>query len=185
MKYFILSLLFICTANANYIKKSKVGSCGPTKIYSRKAFCGDNCVRITKDYNCNYSKLETVMVEDLEKPTHSKTEVEACVDQVECEAKNAVKTCAEEGAEVLMSEAYDEIYCYKLSYEQKDSGKKKIVDDATKKADYMAQVQADEDAKKSEMDKIKSIKSKLGKDDPALTDEQIKKIFKFLLKAVK
>lgn len=99
--------------------------------------CEGYCAEITKDFNCNYSEIYEELVDDKSKPVYSKSEIEACEDQSDCESKNLTKSCLDVEEYVLMSDGYSEIYCSKLlRYEQKKSGIKTIVVNEIKRDAY-------------------------------------------------
>lgn len=119
MKVFILSLfLFSFFASANsFIKKVDHSSCDKT-VYTSLSYCGQDCVELPVSYNCKYSKLESEMIDDLEKP---------------------IKEC--EGVDTILDFiGFDENGCKITGYEQKESGRKIIVEDSEKKALYDAKV---------------------------------------------
>ena len=89
MKYLLL-LLISFSANANWMAESKIGDCsGSQRVFGNRLRCasvmGENCVSLSSDYNCNYKRYGSHDVTDYSNPlTHSKSEVESCVDDPDC-----------------------------------------------------------------------------------------------------
>lgn len=120
----------------------------PLKMFI-KANCEGQCLKIPENFNesCHYSEIIDEEIDDPTKPVYSKNEVEACLDQADCEAKNATKTCIDSEESALMAQDYSEIYCSKLlRFEKKLSGAKVLVENASMKATYEA-AKAAKDAK--------------------------------------
>lgn len=121
MKFLIF---FIITFNvfANYIDKSKVGSCenGLTVYLTQK----ENTIKIPSDYNCNYYEIvaETQMKED----------VESCIDEADCQAKVASKICSSSQGEAVYTLDPLEVYCTWIRPEQ-------VMENASLKAAHEAQ----------------------------------------------
>jgi hypothetical protein len=137
MKYLILFLISL-NCFANYAPLSEVQSKNITKVYLKRP--AGNFIKLPIGYNPAYYDVVDEMIDDIEKPIYSKSEAEACADQADCEAKNAIKVCADNEETVLMSEDFSEIYCSKLTgYEQKSTGNKIVVENASLKATYEAQ----------------------------------------------
>lgn len=136
MKFLIL-LLISFNLYANYIPESQVESCGPKTVWLKPGKCGENCIKIDKDYNCNYSELADEMINDQEKPIWAtRSMVESCSGQADCEQKVSDKECVDERWALTNAE-FTETWCNKITgYEQKLSGRKIIVENATKKAAY-------------------------------------------------
>lgn len=136
MKFLILFLISF-NLYANYIPESQVESCGPKTVWLKSKKCGDNCIKINKNYNCNYSELADEMINDIEKPIWAiRSMVEVCSGQLDCEQKVSDKACID-GRHALTNAEFTETWCNKITgYQQKLSGRKIIVENATKKAAY-------------------------------------------------
>lgn len=153
MKLIILFLISY-SAMANFVSQSEIESKKVTEAFVSAEECfkvsGGLCYNITHCSNMEYCKLSPLMIPDKTKPIHSKTEIEACLDQTDCESKNGIKTCSEIGDQVLMAADYSEIYCSRIiRYELKDSGDKHVVIDEDLKAAFdlkVAQEKALEEA---------------------------------------
>lgn len=95
---------------------------------SEQCMCFDNV-------NLRHVDIVDEMIPDESKPTYSKNDIEVCVDQSDCESKNASKTCTDSQETVYMAQDFSEIYCSKLTgYEQKVSGRKVFLINLAKKA---------------------------------------------------
>ena len=90
---------------ANYVPTSKVGTENLT-VYLQKSKCEkvslETCLKIDENYSSYYSVIAPKMIDDLEQPVHSKSEVEVCSDEETCQAINAGKTCADIEETVLI-----------------------------------------------------------------------------------
>ena len=154
MKTIVLFILSF-SAMANYVPTSKVGTENLT-VYLQKSKCEkvslETCLKIDENYSSYYSVIAPKMVDDLEQPVHSKSEIEACLDESDCNDKLALKVCTDVDEQKLISADFTEMYCSKfLRYKLKDSGEKIVVIDEAKKATYEAQqavVKAQADALK-------------------------------------
>ena len=144
MKYLVLLFLFLSTpVLANYIKQSDVGVCGPVKVFLTARDCGSNCIKINRDYHCKYSTMADHMVNDEARPNWAtRSMVETCADEDDCKLKAKKKECLD-GRWPIYNAEFTEVWCNKiLSYEQKPSGSKIIVNDEAKKATHKAEVAA-------------------------------------------
>jgi len=134
MKILIL-FLFCASAFANFVKKSEFESGDIKRIFTKKLKCGNDCLRIPKGYNKEFHILVDEMVDDLDKKIYSKTEIETCLNQEDCEQKNLEKACLNENDKILMAEDFSEIYCSRfLRFEKKPTGFKKVIEDPALKA---------------------------------------------------
>lgn len=137
MKLLILILLSSSTFAGNYIPKSKVGDCTQKTVYTAPQGADDILVPV--GYNCNTHIIVDEMIDDITKPVNSKSETQVCADQASCEALNSTKTCIDPLEKVIMAADFSEIYCSKfLHFAKKLSGRKIVVEDATKKAAFDA-----------------------------------------------
>lgn len=182
MKLIILFLLFSFSAFGNYAKISEVESKSISTVWVKKSKCGSDCIKIPFGYNKNFHKVENEMVNNHDSPIQSKSEIESCVDQDDCESKNAIKVCADELETVYMDEFYSEIYCSKITgYDQKLSGRKIVVEDSGLKSAHIAAKQAERDAKAAKKAAIMLLKDKVNADQDLTPSEQ-RQVFKYLLK---
>lgn len=182
MKYLILFLLVCFSANANYVKKAKVQSKNITKVFVKNNKCGADCIKLPKNFNLAFYVMVDVMIDDITKPVNSKSEIESCSDQTDCESKNEVKNCDDQDEIVIMAEDFAEIYCSKhLRYEQMASGEKEIVIDEDLKAAFLADKQSKATIAKNKRDEINGDILIRLKGNSVLTQVQIKKLFLHLL----
>lgn len=142
MKYLILFLITF-SAHANYIKKSKVGLCEQVTVHMKKSRCGKNCIKITKNYNCNYSEIKALSIE--------KYQIQSCLDEADCQAKHELNVC-EDGNYSIKNIDLLEVYCTRTIPEH--IGKNKDLKDA-----YDLAKQTLKDEKKAIKDKAKAVKS--------------------------
>lgn len=136
--FIVFFMIFSLSVSASYIKESKVGSCEyPITYYSNPAKCGANCIKLKMDYNCEYHEISDEMVSDYEKPIWAtRSMVEVCSGQADCEQKVSEKVCVDE-RHALTNAEFTETWCNKITgYEQKLSGRKIVVENATRKAAY-------------------------------------------------
>ena len=97
---------------------------------------------------CETTSRQDTQVNDITKPKFTKSEIEVCSNQADCETKNGIKTCIDIDEQVLMAQDYSDIYCSKPNgFEQMTVSM--IREDAVKKAAYDA-------LKASELVKINS-----------------------------
>lgn len=77
MKY-VLAFFCVVSLNAyskNWIKKEDVTKCDNVTVYLNQKLCGDECISITSDYNCNYYVLvNDNLVQDQVKKTQYELE---------------------------------------------------------------------------------------------------------------
>jgi len=165
MKYLIL---FLISFNlwANYIPESKVGQdTTGISIYLKKQKCeaqyGEPCIKFSS--NTSYKKIDPAKF--------LKEQVEVCLDADDCQAKHAAKVCLSEGFYPIKNLDLMESYCTK--YEPK-----KIIDDATLKAQYESNMETAATQKKNERDAMILIRDKAGD----LTSAEIKSALQFILK---
>ena len=125
MKILILCfLIFSLNSFAGYMSKADMLDCEKSgrTFYLKQKLCKKShadCVEVPKSFHCKtYSELDT-SVEDLDSPKFSKNEIETCIDQADCETKNAIKSCIDVEENVLMAQNYSDIYCSKqIGYNQ-------------------------------------------------------------------
>lgn len=136
MKFLILFLISF-NLYANYIPESQVENCDSKTVWMKRSKCGANCIKLDKSYNCNYSELEDEMIDDAENPIWAtRSMVEACSGQSDCEQKLADKVCVDERRAFTNAE-FTETWCNKITgFAQKLSGRKIIVENSTKKSSY-------------------------------------------------
>lgn len=152
-----LTLLFLITfsitTSANYLPESKINGQAieaGVAVYQKKAKCeavySETCHHVPFQYNPEYHELVDEMVGDPASAVYSKNDIEACADQTDCETKNSSKVCTDLMENVYMAQDFSEIYCSKfLRFDaQIPSGKKIIVENATKKAAYDSALAASE-----------------------------------------
>ncbi len=184
MKCLILFLISF-SVFANYIPKEFVGIEMNLTVFSNSNKCeqhySSECVKIPSGYNAKVHTLQDEL--DITKPIYSKSEIETCADQAECEAKNAVKTCIDEDETVYMAEDFSEIYCSKQTGFEK-TGKEIIAEDGSKKASYNAEKKAEKDAEKAKKGIAKDINTKL-KNGDALTGAERDEALKFIFRNLK
>lgn len=110
MKFIIMFLFLSFAAFANYIPKNMVGDCSQKTVYVKASKCPGECIRIPSPYFCQYHEIvaETVMKED----------VEACVDEAECQSILASKICSTPQARTIYTLEPNEVYCTWVRPEQ-------------------------------------------------------------------
>ena len=181
-------ILFLISLNCfgSYALKSEIESGSILKTYTKK-LGGDYLKLPKKGFNSNYHVVVDEMVNDYDSPINSKSETETCTDQADCESKNLVKTCLDQNERVLMAQDFSDIYCSKFTgYNQKLSGNKIVVEDATLKASYLSQKQEDENTENTKHGQRMTIKTKLNDDGwGSLTDTQKGRLIKYLLRNLK
>lgn len=150
MRY-LLILLVSFNASANFIKKSDVGSCEATTIYVKESICGDECIKINKNYNCRYSEV---------KPSrNNKTQVQSCLSSEDCQSRFDSLICIE--GSPLMNLDSLEVYCNEFIQER--IGNNQNLKDA-----YEAEIAAIEQEKsdrKAEIALIKATKDDINNSD--------------------
>lgn len=133
--FLMIFILNFNIANGGFIKKSEFDKCQGFTVYTKKSFCGNDCVEMPRKYNCNFVKLAPKMVDDEEKP---------------------IKVC--EGLDAVLDfVGFDKNGCKITGYEQKDSGEQIIAIDETKKTAFessKAASEADEKALKEALKRI-------------------------------
>lgn len=155
MKRIILFLLFSFSAFGNYAKLSEVESSSISKVFTRMKSCGNDCIKIPFGYDSNYHRAIDEMINDYNAPIQSKSEIEICADEVDCNAKNDVKVCLDNDERVIVALDYSEIYCSKITgYEQVLSGRKIVAEDVGLKTAYLAAEQSKKDLIKSKKDNV-------------------------------
>lgn len=155
MRLLILFIFIPLMANANFIKKSKLGDCSPgLTVYTSAKSCGVDCTVIPKGYNCEYYREKIILEMDHENGSFTKSEREDCLpvaddpltvnidesktDVEVCEDKNAAKVCTDTEEKVYIRTDTNpmEIYCSKFTAPMIDKGLREIVEDTDLKAAY-------------------------------------------------
>jgi len=112
------------------------------KWYSKMSECiseNENCIEVGTDINMEICKVEDELIDNYEKPIHSKTQVDLCSGEDDCKSKLSEKYCLE--GQALIDESYTETYCSKIKgYEKVKSGIKIVVEDADMKTEYDAKM---------------------------------------------
>jgi len=144
MKY-ILTFLFLINANAaNFRLLGDIGIGKETKAFSTARGCvkfySKPCIDTGINYNPNTHKIADEMVEDFKSPIWAtRSLVMTCAGKADCQAKALAKKCVN-GRKPYYDKAFTEVWCNKITgYNKKPSGRKIVVEDAAKKAAYMAQ----------------------------------------------
>lgn len=103
MNYLILIFLSFNVYASSFIKKNNINKCYDVNVFTKQKYCGENCIKIDKNYNCNYSILipETQIKED----------VEICSDQENCELILSEKECTSPQAKPIYTLDPNEVYC--------------------------------------------------------------------------
>lgn len=177
-------ILFYCLIVATssfsmFMKIDDIGVCGKVK-YAKN--CGNNCIEISKRYNCKYSKKADEMKDDVSAPIWaSRSMIDSCLGIMDCKEQALVKECIN-GRSPYYNAEYSEIWCGKITgYNQIPSGKKIVIEDQPLKAAYIAQVQAEKDLKQSKKDAVKALKAKVELDQD-LTPAELRVVLKYLIK---
>jgi hypothetical protein len=137
MKYLIL-LLISFSVSASFMSKDKMLGCNKSNrtVFVTKKKCknfNNDCKKVPDNYNCKTFSEMYIEVDDITKPNYSKSETEVCLGKEDCQTKIVDKSCLDNDERVIISEAYDEIYCSKLTgYDQKKV--KRVSEDPVKKA---------------------------------------------------
>lgn len=134
MKTFLIIFIFSLNAySSGYKKESDIGVCN-TPVRTSKC---KNCYIVKDGYDCNYSVLIDELVDDLDSPVNSKTQIESCANKEDCESKNLTKVCTDQLENSVIAEDFSEIYCTKvLRYNKKQTGRKVVSIDQVKKSQY-------------------------------------------------
>ncbi len=151
MRYLLLFFLSF-SALAQWVPEAEILSKSWTKVYSRKS-CPGTCHKIPKgEIDPSFVELEEVMVNDLDKPVMSKTDIVECtavaddpatteIDETQslennCVAKLAALDCTGKGKAIRALDN-SEVYCsVLLRYEQKLAGYKKAAVNQTLKSQW-------------------------------------------------
>ena len=116
MKILILFFLFFSlNVFANYMSEVDMFDCNKIgrKIYGKLKTCQKEHVDCVAFSPCETTSRQDTQVDDITKPKFTKSEIEVCSDQADCETKNGIKTCIDIDEQVLMAQDFSEIYCSK------------------------------------------------------------------------
>lgn len=124
MKYLILTILFFSvTVHAeNWLNHTKILNASK-EAFSLKSDCerisGERCFDIADLPSSVYSEVDE-SVNDYTKPNYSKSEVETCTTNANCDTKFLEKVCTDLTESKIKNYDIREVYCSKfLSYDQK------------------------------------------------------------------
>jgi hypothetical protein len=178
MKYLILLITAIQVCSAGYRPLSTFKQ-GPDYFNKKK------CESISKQGCLRWSGVihhhEYAILKPIYKNGDPITQVVDCPEVVPVELSGTAPVDLTDT--VLTSEP--EVCIEHLGYEQIDTGRKRVGIDKVKKAEYLAAKQADKDAIQAVKDATMALKQKLKFTEPDLTPDQIKKIFRYLLRNLK
>jgi hypothetical protein len=158
---FLIIVCFPSWGADNFISLSDYTKCTakePHRFFQEKEDCekesSEYCISIAHSWECQYSIIEDVFIDDISRPIRNKTDVVSCVEKQNTDADGNVvnpeipachtalneKVCDDDEAEKFINAEYTEVYCSKITgYEQKNAGKKLVIDEA-KKAAHEAKV---------------------------------------------
>lgn len=175
MKY-LLILLLLFTFNVfaidHYIKVESVDDCNKSQIiYSgpkAKHICEKEgqCLQINElPYNCDYAKK----VDE----KWLKADSESCTDEENCQTIFESKICSDPEFHKIKNLELMQVYCTKFKEAH-------VAINSSKKESYDRAIQQQKQAEKDENDAIKAIKKTL-KDSDTISDQDLKKVLKFIL----
>lgn len=188
MKYLILLLLCFNTFASQTIRlpESEIDKALLIEPGVGRILCKDRplelCIKKPKKQSWHWLKKVDVMMDGDE--IHSKSEIETCLDQTDCDQILLAKSCIDEDESPIKNYDLLEVYCSKLiGYEQIPSGSKKLVVDSAKKAAYLQSILDAKDDETDKKNKLKAIKNKI-KNNTALTDAEVKKFRMHVLRSL-
>lgn len=149
---FFILIVFSFNSFAGYMLKSKIGDCTkPITVYLKAKKCPGDCIKIPDQYNCATGKIDDEMIDNTDSPIWgTRSLIETCSGEQDCKDKVLAKECID-GRTAYYNAEYSEVWCNKITgYNKKASGRKIVVEDATKKAQYETQ-KAQEKADKMAM----------------------------------
>ena len=152
-----------------------------------KAHYAKKCVKLPKGYVADYFVSVDEMKDDRGRPLwSSRADQVACSGESDCRAKLKELVCAGgSGWDRFIAAGFDEVYCARITgFEQRATGDKIAVEDASKKAAHMAAVAAESSAKADKKTKRKQAKgfiSKL-KSGSDLSKAELRQVLLVLLK---
>jgi hypothetical protein len=156
MKFLALFLISLNAFAGSFIPMSKVGkSTDGITVYTKKSMCekkySETCINIRGFGNRVYHKIGNEMIDDISSPVWgTRSLIEACNGEQDCKDKALVKDCVDDRIAYYNAE-YSEVWCNKITgYNKISTGRKIIVEDSTKKAQYETQ-KAQETADKMAM----------------------------------
>lgn len=146
---FLILLLFPFIALANYVSANLIETDAITSFASLsdcEAHYDTTCIRIPDGYNSAYHVAKDEMTDDLSSPIWAtRSMIEACIDETDCKARASALKCVD-GRTAYYNETFTEVWCNKIiGYNQKPTGRKIVVEDAAKKAAYLAAEQVKKD----------------------------------------
>ena len=137
--FFTFILLFQTAHAENWLNDTKILN-SSVEAYSLKADCervsGEKCYELGSYPSSVYSRGQ-IQVDDYTKPSYTKSQIEPCDDQAECDLIFASKTCP---IDRTLIKNYDQlqVYCSKLiGYEKKSEAT--IILDQEKVSQWQAQ----------------------------------------------
>ena len=148
MKLLILltTLLFSQLTLAGWVKLADAEANSVTEYFPRKSNCPGECVYAPSTFETAYFDVVDETEDDLTKPINSKSQAETCDDENDCQSKLSTLVCLDpdEIAIQVLDTDPKEVYCTKVTgYEQKLTGNKVLIENATKKATYLAEKAAE------------------------------------------
>ena len=184
----LLSLLFssVCFAG-NFVKKSdidaKLADCSyPLTVYTKN---NNNRVSLPENFKCETFSEQDIMVDDKTKPNWgTRSKIGSCEGESDCKSKALLLECLDNRISYY-NEEYSEVWCNKIiDYQKKKSGEKHFSIDPNKKALYEAELLTLKTARNDTQNALKAIKNKL-KNDMVLTDSEVRKVIKYLIRNIK
>ena len=170
MKYLILFLISFSTF-AGMVKIAEFEAGDVKTFYVQE--CPGECIKVPNKLNLRYHVMVDETRDDVDNPVNSKSEIETCIDDVDCQAKLVAKICTDVDEIAIKNLDTMEVYCSKfLYYPQIPTGEKIIVVDPGLKAIYNAEKQAEKDQAKLDRDAKKAAKAYFKSIDCSLLSTQ-------------
>lgn len=122
MYLFLILIFFTLSASAgNWLNHSKI-KLGSSEAYSIKADCEAQSHELCYDMvypSSNYSEVNQ-NADDYNQPIYSKSEVQDCISNANCDVIHEAKTCSDPQESSIKNYDLQQVYCSKLvGYEQK------------------------------------------------------------------
>lgn len=189
MRILFLLLISFSAFAATYIPIENIGVCPSVKtVFTNQKKCQKHyekeCGKVVPGYNCEIHERVDEMVDDLDAPVYSKTQLNKCGEY--CETLYKDLECEDPEAKPILNLDTEEIYCSKLlRYEQIPSGRKIVAVNKAKKAAKearLAQEKADKEAaKKLKEDRKEALKAIAKDKSKDLSKEEIEELLILLM----
>ncbi len=187
-KYLLLGFAISLNCSAGYMSQSDLESCENSRTnYTRKSKCeaseGASCFEVPSGYECAYHRVTAQDEDDLSSPIFTKSEVEACADQDDCDSMHAAKSCTDTEETAIKNYDSLEVYCSKDSGTFNQKSVTKAREDASLKSSHNASEAAKTAAEDAKMNALRAVKAKLESNAP-LSDVDRDKVIEHLLRQI-